>query len=74
VITLKELKVRAELNNENKIVSMEPVKKAIGKTADIVILTARLYTEEEIDRETRELMQDNVHTYTRVHSRVRQRQ
>jgi hypothetical protein len=42
VITLKELKVRAELNNENKIVSMEPVKKAIGKTADIVILTARL--------------------------------
>jgi hypothetical protein len=69
---LKELKVRAELNNENKIVSMEPVKKAIGKTADIVILIARLYTPDEIDRETRELMQDNVHTYKREHGRIHQ--
>jgi hypothetical protein len=69
---LKELKVRAELNNENKIVSMEPVKKATGKTADIVILTARLYTEDEIDRETNELMQEGIHTYHKEHGRVKQ--
>jgi hypothetical protein len=73
VITLKELKVRAELNNENKIVSIEPVKKAIVKTADIVILTARLYTEDEIDRETSELMQEGTHTYYKKHGVTHQK-
>lgn len=69
---MKELKVEVEVNSEGKIINMEPVKKATGKTVDIVILTARLYTQDEIDRETKELMQEGIHTYKREHGRVRQ--
>jgi hypothetical protein len=72
VITLKELKVKVELDDENKVLSMEPVNKVTGKTATTKIMTARLYTRDEIDRETKELMQEGCHVYKRVHSRVRQ--
>lgn len=62
---MKELKVKVNLNDENKVVSMEPVYKATGKTA-------RLLTQDDIDRETRELMQDGCHTYKKVKGRIRQ--
>jgi hypothetical protein len=72
VITLKEMKVVAALNDENKILCIEPLNKATGKTSETKVLIARLYTQAEIDRETAELMQEGCHVYKRVHSRIKQ--
>lgn len=69
---MKELKVKVQLNDEDKIVFMQPVNRATGKTVDIQIMTARLLTQDDIDREVREAMQDGIHTYRREHGRVRQ--
>jgi hypothetical protein len=72
VITVKELLVKVQVNDENKIVFMEPVKRATGKTVNITILTARLYTQDDLDREAEEMMQEGIHTYKREHGRVKQ--
>jgi hypothetical protein len=69
---LKEIKVFVNLNDDNKVLTIEPVNKATGKTADMKVMTARLLTQSEIDRETEELMQEGIHTYRREHGRVKQ--
>lgn|GEM_PF-5255703 len=69
---MKELKVKVGVNDDNKITSMEPVNKASGKTVDTQILTARLLTQDEIDRETEELMQEGCRVYKRKRGRIRE--
>lgn len=69
---MKELKVIAYLNTDNLILGVEPVKKATQSICHTEEMTMRLYTPDEIDRETAQCMQDGVHTYHREHGRVKQ--
>lgn len=69
---MREIKILAQEDTDGKILSMEPVKKATGRPGDIVLMICRVYTEDEIDRETSQLMQDNVHQYHKIHGRVHQ--
>ena len=66
------MKAKVNLNDENKVLTIEPLNKATGKTAETKILTIRLFTQNEIDRETDELMQEGIHTYRREHGRIKQ--
>jgi uncharacterized membrane protein YkoI len=66
------MKVKVNLNDEDRVINMEPLNKATGKTAETKVMTARLLTQAEIDRETKELMQEGIHTYRREHGRVKQ--
>jgi hypothetical protein len=68
---MRELKVKVQLNDEDKIVFMQPVCRATGKTVDIVVMTARLLTQEDIDREIKELMEEG-RTYRKVGRRIRE--
>jgi len=69
---MREFKILAQEDIDGKILSMEPIKRATGRPGDIVILTCRVYTEEEIDRETSQCMQQGIHTYYKEHGRVHQ--
>jgi hypothetical protein len=69
---MKELQVKAEKNSENKIITMEPLNKATGDIVETEILTARLYTSDEINREYADLMQDGCRTYKRKRGRIRE--
>lgn len=69
---MREIKILAQEDTDGKILSMEPIKKATGRPGAIVMLTARIYTQDEIDRETIGLMQDNIHQYKRVNGAVHQ--
>lgn len=69
---MKELKVKVNLNDENKVLTIEPLNAATGKTAETKIMTARLLTQADVDREIRELMQDGIHTYEKRKGRTRQ--
>ena len=64
------------LSADNKVLLAVPVTKAIGTVTETKIMIARLYTQEEIDREAAEtmrIMQDGCHTYERVRQRIRQK-
>lgn len=61
------------INTEGNVLFIVPTTKAVGKLAETKIMTARLYTQEEIDKEYAEIMQDGCHTYERVNRRVRQK-
>lgn len=73
MITLREMKISVQENLEGKIMTMEPIKKATGRPGESKILICRIYTQDEIDRETNDLMQEGIHTYGRVHNRIRQK-
>jgi hypothetical protein len=66
------MKVHVSLGVEGNVLIMVPMNKAIGHLSETKIMIARLYTQDEIDRETREAMQDGVRIYERVNRRVRQ--
>ena len=70
---MKEVKMYVMLSADNKVLLAVPVNKAVGTVAETKIMIARLFTQEEIDRETREAMQQGCHTYERVNRRVRQK-
>lgn len=73
---MKEIKVKVTRNNENKVLSIEPLNKATGKEVDTEIMIARLLSEDDIDRElktTGRLMQEGINTYHKVHGRIRQK-
>ena len=61
------------LSADNKVLLAVPVNKAVGTVTETKIMIARLLTQDEIDRETRETMQQGCHTYERVNRRVRQK-
>lgn len=70
---LKELKMYISLSADNKVLLAVPVTKAIGTVAETKIMTARLFTQDEIDRETVEVMQQGCRQYERKNRRVRQK-
>ncbi|MDF2891227.1 MAG: hypothetical protein K0R80_1594 [Clostridia bacterium] len=72
VITLKEMKILVRENLEGKIMRMEPINKVTGRPGESKVLICRIYTQDEIDRETSQCMQLGVHTYHRENGRVRQ--
>jgi hypothetical protein len=67
--TLKELKVKVSYNKDNRIITIEPVNKAVGKSVFTETLTARLLTQAEIDNEIKELMEEG-RTYRRKGRRI----
>jgi len=69
---MREFKILAQEDIDGRILTMEPIKKATGRPGAIVTLVCRVYTEDEIDRETAQCMQDGVHTYYKEHGRVHQ--
>lgn len=69
---MREIKMLVQEDTDGKILTMMPVKPATGSPGDTVTLICRIYTQNEIDRETERLMQDNIHTYTKVQGRVHQ--
>jgi hypothetical protein len=71
VAVLKEMQVYVGLNSDNKVLFMEPVKKETGKTVETKIMIARLLTQEDIDREVKECMEDS-RVYKRVGRRIRE--
>lgn len=71
MIALKELKVKVGKNEEDKITFIEPVKKAKGKTVETETLIARLLSQDDVDQETKELMEEG-RTYRRVGRRIRE--
>jgi hypothetical protein len=73
VRALKEIKLYVSLSADNKVLLAVPVNKAIGTVAETKIMIARLYTQDEIDKETAEAMQDGCRVYKRVNRRVRQK-
>jgi hypothetical protein len=72
VKALKEIKMSVLISADNKVLLAVPVNKAIGKVTESKVMIARLYTQDEIDKETAEAMQLGCHTYERVNRRVRQ--
>jgi predicted nucleotide-binding protein (sugar kinase/HSP70/actin superfamily) len=73
VKALKEMKVNVAINTEGNVLLIVPAKKATGKLAETKVMIARLYTLDEIDKETAEAMQQGCHTYERVNRRIRQK-
>jgi hypothetical protein len=72
VKALKEMKVHVAINTEGNVLFIVPTTKAVGKLAETKIMTARLYTQEEIDREYEEAMQLGCRRYKRFNRRVRE--
>lgn len=70
---MREFKILAQIDIDGRILNMEPIKKATGRPGDIVTMVCRVYTEDEIDRETSQLMQDNTHTYYKKCGRTHQK-
>jgi hypothetical protein len=71
---MREFKAIIGLGTDNKVVSIEPIRKSeSAKPVDFVKLNVRLFTDEEIDREVSECMQDGCHVYERVNHRVHQK-
>jgi len=70
---LKEVKMYVMLSTDNKVLLAVPINKAIGTVAETKIMIARLLTQDEINRETAEAMQQGCHTYEKVKRRVRQK-
>lgn len=70
---MKELQVYVMLSADNKVLLAVPVNKAVGTVAETKVMTARLFTQDEIGRECAEAMQDGCHTYKRVNRRIRQK-
>ena len=70
---MKEVKMYVSVSADNKVLVAVPVNKAIGTVAETKIMTARLFTQEEIDRETAEAMQQGCRQYERKNRRVRQK-
>ena len=70
---LKELKMYISLSADNKVLLAVPVTKAIGTVAETKIMIARLLTQDEINRETAEAMQQGCRQYERKNRRVRQK-
>lgn len=68
---MKELKVRVGRNEEDKITFIEPVNKAKGKTVEIETMIARLLTQDDVDQEMKELMEEG-RAYRRVGRRIRE--
>ena len=58
-------------NKDNRVIAIEPVNKAVGKTVFKETLTARLLTQSDIDQEFKELMEEG-RTYRRVGGRMRE--
>jgi hypothetical protein len=73
VRALKELKMYISLSADNKVLLAVPVTKAIGTVAETKIMIARLLTQDEINRETAEAMQQGCRQYERKNRRVRQK-
>lgn len=69
---LKEMKVYVSLSQDGKMLFAVPVNKAIGTVFETKIMTARLYTKEEIDRELKETMNDGIRAYKKVNGRIRE--
>lgn len=69
------MKMYVSLSADNMVLLAVPVNKAVGTVAKTEIMTARLYTQDEIDRETKQTMQsmqDGCRTYKRVNRRIRE--
>jgi hypothetical protein len=71
VITLKELKVKVGKNEEDNITYIEPDNKATGKTVETETMVARLLSQDDVDRETKDLMEEG-RTYRRIGRRIRE--
>ena len=71
MIILKELKVKVGRNEEDKVTFIEPVNKAKGKTVETDTMIARLLSQDDVDNEIRELMEEG-RTYRRVDRRIRE--
>lgn len=70
---MREFNVRVGLNNEDKAIKIEPSKMPTDtKIVETENMVVRLYHQGEIDRETAQCMQQDVHTYHREHGRIRQ--
>lgn len=68
---MKELKVRVGRNEEDKVTFIEPVNKAKGKTVETDTMVARLLSQDDVDKEIKELMEER-HVYKRRGRRIRQ--
>lgn len=68
---MKELKVVVGFSNDNKVIYIEPVNQAAGKAVEAIIMTARLLTQDDIDREIKECMEEG-RTYKRIGRRIRE--
>ena len=71
VITIRDLKVRIGFNLDNKIVSIEPVNKALGKAVEVLICRMRVITDDEEYCNIEHLMQEGG-VYKRNHGRLRE--
>jgi hypothetical protein len=70
---MRELKMLVHEDINGKIISMMPVKPATDRPGNTVTLVCRVYTQDEIDRETSELMQEGTHTYYKKHGVTHQK-
>lgn len=71
VIILKEFKVKVGLNEDDRVITIEPVNKAVGKTVETETMTARLLSQDDIDNEMKDLMEEG-RTYRRQGRRIRE--
>lgn len=71
MIILKELKVKVGRNEEDKVTFIEPVNKAKGKTVETDTMVARLLSQDDIDAEYKQIMEEG-HVYKRSGRRIRQ--
>ena len=70
---MRELQLYVSLSKDNRVLLAVPVNKAVGTVECTQIMTARLYTQDEVDKETAAAMQDGCHTYDRKHRRIIQK-
>jgi hypothetical protein len=66
------MKILVQENLEGKIIKMEPIKKATGRPGESKVLICKIYTQDELDREISQCMQQGVHTYHRENGRIKQ--
>jgi DNA topoisomerase VI subunit B len=71
-MALKEMKVQVSISTDGNVLLMVPVNKAVGKLSETKIMIARLFTQDEIDKEAKEAMQQGCRTYKRYKSRIRE--
>lgn len=69
MITIRDLKVRIGFNLDNKIVFIEPVNKALGKAAEVLICRMRVITDDEEYCNVEHLMQEGG-VYKRQRGRI----